>query len=93
MIRCPFSLSMVSWIFAQLRESKDINSCNLKRQRIGKAGENGNESSRSQAEKFHLSSKSCHLGIAFQVTQVKDLRSVNRICFLSHCCSVLQRGQ
>ena len=31
-IPCCFSLSMLSWIFARLRESKDINSCHLKRQ-------------------------------------------------------------
>lgn len=92
MIPCPFSLSTLSWIFARLRENKDINSCHLKERRTGKAEENGSESSRSQPEKSHLSS-SCHLGIAFQVAQAKDLSSVNLICFSSHCYSGLQRGQ
>lgn len=67
-IPSPFSPSMLSWVFARLRETKDINSCHLKRQRTGKAEENRSESSRSQMEKSHLSSRSCHLGIAFQVT-------------------------
>lgn len=93
MIPCPFSLSTLSWIFARLGENKEINSCHLKERRTGKAEGNGSESSRSQPEKSHLSSSCCHLGIAFQVTQAKDLSSVNRICFSSQCYSVLQRGQ
>lgn len=62
-IPCPFSLSMLSWIFAQLRENKDVNSCHLKRQRTGKAEENRNESSRSPrkipSQQQELSSRYC----------------------------------
>lgn len=67
-ISFPFSLSMLSWTFAQLRENKETDPCHYKRQRTGKAEENGSKS-RSQTENSHFSSRSCHLGTAFQAPQ------------------------
>lgn len=39
-ISFPFSLSMLSWTFAPLRENKETDPCHLKRQRTGKAEDN-----------------------------------------------------
>lgn len=86
-ISFPFSLSMLSWTFARLRENKETDPCHLTRQRTGKAE---NRTKYQVRQNSHLSSRSCHLGTAFQAPQMRDFRSIIHICFSLHWLSVVK---